>query len=149
MASNLNHLSKMKQLATVISCALLCAYGVYISDARESKSQNTISAAEVPLQKLLNPVRIEVHDTIHTGDTIRDTVPKVITKTRYRIKREPCATCETVSVTRPTLRGDRKEAPLDTITKMGENIKLIKVWVPLYFPKNDSITLPGVVQSPV
>lgn len=149
MASNLNHLSKMKQLATVISCALLCAYGVYISDARESKSQNTISAAEVPLQKLLNPVRIEVHDTIHTGDTIRDTVPKVITKTRYRIKREPCATCETVSVTRPTIRGDRKGAPLDTIIKMDENVKLIKVWVPLYFPKNDSITLPGVVQSPV
>ena len=148
MASK-NHLSKMKQLATVISCALLCAYGVFISTESKRTPTNTISAAEVPLQKLLNPVRIEVHDTIHTGDTIRDTVPKIITKTRYRIKREPCATCETVSVTRPTLRGDRKGAPQDTITKMDENYKLIKVWVPLYFPKNDSITLPGVVQSPV
>lgn len=139
----------MKQLATVISCALLCAYGVYISDARESKSQNTISAAEVPLQKLLNPVRIEVHDTIHTGDTIRDTVPKVITKVRYKVKREPCAMHGNVSSEHLITRGDRKEAPLDTITKVDENYKLIKVWVPLYFPKNDSIFLPGVVQSPV
>lgn len=151
MASNSNHLSKMRQLATVISCALLCAYGVYISDARESKSQNTISAAEVPLQKLLNPVRIEVHDTIHTGDTIRDTVPKVITKIRYKVKREPCATCETVSVTRPTLRGDRKEAPQDSIAKMREDMELrfIRMWVPFYCPKNDSTFLPGVVKSPV
>lgn len=149
MASNLNHLSKMKQLATVISCALLCAYGVYISDARESKSQNTISAAEVPLQKLLNPVRIEVHDTIHTGDTIRDTVPKVITKIRYKVKREPCAMHGNVSSEHLATRGVRKEAPLDTITKMDESIKLIKVWVPLYFPKNDSITLPSAVQAPV
>lgn len=139
----------MKNIATVLSCALLCAYGAYISTESRTQPMNTISAAEVPLQKLLNPVKVQVHDTIFTGDTIRDTVPKVITKVRYKVKREPCATCETVSLTRPTVRGDRKEAPLDTITKMDENYKLIKVWVPLYFPKNDSITLPGVVQSPV
>lgn len=139
----------MKNIATVLSCALLCAYGAYISTESRTQPMNTISAAEVPLQKLLNPVKVQVHDTIFTGDTIRDTVPKVITKVRYKVKREPCATCETVSLTRPTVRGDRKEAPLDTIIKMDENYKLIKVWVPLYFPKNDSITLPGVVQSPV
>lgn len=139
----------MKNIATVLSCALLCAYGAYISTESRTQPMNTISAAEVPLQKLLNPVKVQVHDTIFTGDTIRDTVPKVITKVRYKVKREPCATCETVSLTRPTVRGDRKEAPLDTIIKMDENHKLIKVWVPLYFPKNDSITLPGVVQSPV
>ena len=139
----------MKNIATVLSCALLCAYGAYISTESRTQPMNTISAAEVPLQKLLNPVKVQVHDTIFTGDTIRDTVPKVITKVRYKVKREPCATCETVSLTRPTVRGDRKEAPQDTIIKMDENYKLIKVWVPLYFPKNDSITLPGVVQSPV
>lgn len=139
----------MKNIATVLSCALLCAYGAYISTESKTQPMNTISAAEVPLHELLNPVKVQVHDTIFTGDTIRDTVPKVITKVRYKVKREPCATCETVSLTRPTVRGDRKEAPLDTIIKMDENYKLIKVWVPLYFPKNDSITLPGVVQSPV
>lgn len=139
----------MKNIATVLSCALLCAYGAYISTESRTQPMNTISAAEVPLHELLNPVKVQVHDTIFTGDTIRDTVPKVITKVRYKVKREPCATCETVSLTRPTVRGDRKEAPQDTIIKMDENYKLIKVWVPLYFPKNDSITLPGVVQSPV
>lgn len=139
----------MKNIATVLSCALLCAYGAYISTESKTQPMNTISAAEVPLQKLLNPVKVQVHDTIFTGDTIRDTVPKVITKIRYKVKRGPCATCETVSVTRPATRGDRKEAPQDTVIKMDENYKLIKVWVPLYFPKNDSITLPGVVQSPV
>lgn len=139
----------MKNIATVLSCALLCAYGAYISTESKTQPMNTISAAEVPLHELLNPVKVQVHDTIFTGDTIRDTVPKVITKVRYKVKREPCATCETVSLTRPTVRGDRKEAPQDTIIKMDENYKLIKVWVPLYFPKNDSITLPGVVQSPV
>lgn len=139
----------MKNIATVLSCALLCAYGAYISTESKTQPMNTISAAEVPLHELLNPVKVQVHDTIFTGDTIRDTVPKVITKVRYKVKREPCATCETVSLTRPTVRGDRKEAPQDTIIKMNENYKLIKVWVPLYFPKNDSITLPGVVQSPV
>lgn len=139
----------MKNIATVLSCALLCAYGAYISTESKTQPMNTISAAEVPLHELLNPVKVQVHDTIFTGDTIRDTVPKVVTKVRYKVKREPCATCETVSLTRPTVRGDRKEAPQDTIIKMDENYKLIKVWVPLYFPKNDSITLPGVVQSPV
>lgn len=139
----------MKNIATVLSCALLCAYGAYISTESKTQPMNTISAAEVPLHELLNPVKVQVHDTIFTGDTIRDIVPKVVTKVRYKVKREPCATCENVSLTRPTVRGDRKEAPLDTIIKMDENYKLIKVWVPLYFPKNDSITLPGVVQSPV
>ena len=139
----------MKNIATVLSCALLCAYGAYISTESRTQPMNTISAAEVPLHELLNPVKVQVHDTIFTGDTIRDTVPKVITKIRYKVKRGPCATCETVSVTRPATRGDRKEAPQDTITKMDENYKLIKVWVPLYFPKNDSTFLPGVVQSPV
>ena len=139
----------MKNIATVLSCALLCAYGAYISTESKTQPMNTVSAAEVPLHELLNPVKVQVHDTIFTGDTIRDTVPKVVTKVRYKVKREPCATCETVSLTRPTVRGDRKEAPQDTIIKMDENYKLIKVWVPLYFPKNDSITLPGVVQSPV
>lgn len=139
----------MKNIATVLSCALLCAYGAYISTESKTQPMNTISAAEVPLHELLNPVKVQVHDTIFTGDTIRDTVPKVVTKVRYKVKREPCATCENVSLTRPTVRGDRKEAPLDTIIKVDENYKLIKVWVPLYFPKNDSITLPGVVQSPV
>lgn len=139
----------MKNIATVLSCALLCAYGAYISTESKTQPMNTISAAEVPLHELLNPVKVQVHDTIFTGDTIRDTVPKVVTKVRYKVKREPCATCETVSLTRPTVRGDRKEAPQDTIIKMDENYKLIKVWVPLYFPKNDSITLPGVVQAPV
>lgn len=139
----------MKNIATVLSCALLCAYGAYISTESKTQPMNTISAAEVPLHELLNPVKVQVHDTIFTGDTIRDTAPKVVTKVRYKVKREPCATCENVSLTRPTVRGDRKEAPLDTIIKMDENYKLIKVWVPLYFPKNDSITLPGVVQSPV
>ena len=139
----------MKNLATVISCALLCAYGVYISEGQKPKPMNTISAAEVPLSKLLNPVKIEVHDTIHTGDTIRDTVPKVITKIRYKVKREPGATCESVSLTRPTVREDRKEAPLDTVAKTDKELRFVKLWVPIYVPKNDSTFLLGVEKAPV
>ena len=141
----------MKNLATVISCALLCAYGVYISEGQKPKPMNTISAAEVPLSKLLNPVKVQVHDTIFTGDTIRDTVPKVITKTRDKVKREPCATCETVSLTRPTVRGDRKETPQDSISKRYKDMELrfIRVWAPFFVPKNDSTFLLGVEKSPV
>lgn len=140
----------MKNLATVISCALLCAYGAYISnESSTSMPTNTISAAEVPLSKLLNPVKVEVHDTIHTGDTIRDTVPKVVTKIRYKVKREPCATCENVSLTRPTVREDRKEAPLDTVAKTDKELRFIKMWVPIYVPKNDSTFLLGVEKAPV
>lgn len=140
----------MRNLATVISCALLCAYGVYISnESSTSMPTNTISAAEVPLSKLLNPVKIEVHDTIHTGDTIRDTVPKVITKIRYKVKREPCATCESVSLTRPTVREDRKETPLDTVAKTDKELRFVKLWVPIYVPKNDSTFLLGVEKAPV
>lgn len=141
----------MKNIATVLSCALLCAYGAYISTESKTQPMNTISAAEVPLHKLLNPVKVQVHDTIFTGDTIRDTVPKVITKVRYKVKREPCATCENVSLTRPTVRGDRKEAPLDSIPKRYEDMELrfIRVWAPFYVPKNDSTFLLGVEKSPV
>lgn len=139
----------MKQLATVLSCALLCAYGIWISDKQEPRQTNTISAAERPLSSVLNPIRIEVHDTIHTGDTIRDTVPKVITKVRYKVKREPCATCENVSLTRPTVREDRKEAPLDTVAKTDKELRFIKMWVPIYVPKNDSTFLLGVEKAPV
>lgn len=139
----------MKQLATVLSCALLCAYGIWISDKQEPRQTNTISAAERPLSSVLNPIRIEVHDTIHTGDTIRDTVPKVITKIRYKVKRKPCATCENVSLTRPTVREDRKEAPLDTVAKTDKELRFIKMWVPIYIPKNDSTFLLGVEKAPV
>lgn len=134
----------MKNIATVLSCALLCAYGAYISTESKTQPMNTISAAEVPLQKLLNPVRIEVHDTIHTGDTIRDTVPKVITKVRYKVKREPCAMHGNVSSEHLTTRGVRKETPLDSIAKMREDMELrfIRMWVPFYCPKNDSTFLP-------
>ena len=135
----------MRNLATVISCALLCAYGMFISKESSTLPTNTISAAETNLSSLLNPIKIEVHDTIHTGDTIRDIVPIVKTKIRYKVKREPCAMHGDVSPMHPTLREDRKGTPLDSL-----KLKLMHIRFPIFLsPKADSIPLLEVMEYPV
>lgn len=136
----------MKQLATVLSCALLCAYGVWISNKADTQPTNTISAAERPLS-MLNPIRIEipVHDTIQVKDTIRDTVSLVRTKIRYKVKREPCAIHSEVPAVDLTTRQARKGTPVDSV-----QFKLMKLYIPYILPihEPDSIPLLEVVDMP-
>ena len=135
----------MKQLATVLSCALLCAYGIWISDKQEPRPANTISAAERPLSSVLNPIRIEVHDTVHASDTIRDTVHLVQTKIRYKVKREPCAIHREVPPVDLATRQVRKGTPVDSV-----KFKLMKLYIPYILPSHepDSIPLLEVVDMP-
>ena len=108
----------MKNIVTAVCCISLGIYGLYSGSHKDItiKPQNTVSAAS--LSKPLTPIRQVVHDTIAVPDTTkRDTVHKIITKTRTRIKRVPYPVRDTVSILYIKTREARKGTPPDTIPR--------------------------------
>uniref|UniRef100_A0AAU8BA51 Uncharacterized protein n=1 Tax=Dulem virus 42 TaxID=3145760 RepID=A0AAU8BA51_9CAUD len=80
-----------------------------------TKPTNTVAAAtSSSITAALSP--ITVHDTITASDTIRDTVPIIKYKTKYKVRRATCTHVDTI-VSNDTLsaRRVRKETPSDTI----------------------------------
>lgn len=105
---------QMNKFVTVTCCALLTAYGAYIGSIGDATIGNEIHAEPISLSNLCSIK--EVHDTVTIhGDTIRDTVHIPKYKTKYKIKRIPCTTCDSVSSTGHNIRGDRKEFTPDTL----------------------------------
>lgn len=81
----------MKTSITIICCGLLALYGSVIA-LSDSPPNNTISAQPAPL----NLTQL-TKDTIKITNTVRDTVVRVKYKTKYKIKKAPCTTCDSVS----------------------------------------------------
>lgn len=112
----------MKNITTVLACALLCAYG-FLSGNIDVKPQNTITASENnSLASVLHP--ITKHDTVEITKSIRDTVVKkerVYVKVKQKERKQDrgvCATCDTSvenSVTWLKPREGRKGTPPDTL----------------------------------
>lgn len=105
----------MKNITTVLACALLCAYGALVGTTNPVK-QNTITASENnSLASVLHPI------TIHDTDTIRDTIKEhviVKVKPKYR-KSKRTSYDEFNRVSTPikldSVREARKGTPPDTL----------------------------------
>lgn len=108
----------MKNLATIVGCISLCIFGFAISNKEDITVTPTNTMSAAPLNELLTPMKQVVHDTVHVADTTRrDTVHKVITKTRIKVKRVPYPVRDTVSILYIKTREARKGTPPDTIPR--------------------------------
>ena len=116
--NTVHNIIKMKTTATIIVCALMCAFGSQLAKIHYEPT-NTITAAESPPFQLPKYVEKVVHDTITPCDTIRDTVhhTKVITKQVIRTKRVPYAVRDTVSILYIKTREPRKGTAPDSIPR--------------------------------
>lgn len=86
---------------------------------------NGIYASSPDLAKCLSPIVKEVHDTITASDTIRDTVPVIKFKTKYKVRRIPCTHNDSTVSTLCHAREARKGTPPDTLPS---NLKWYKVY---------------------
>lgn len=89
----------------------MAAFGWFIA-ASDTKPSNTASASNGPPVVLNQVVQ---RDTIEITNTVRDTVIQIKTKTKYKVKRTPCAICDSVSLTDSSVREGRKVTPPDTL----------------------------------
>ena len=106
----------MRNLVTVLCCVSLGIYGLYTGSLNiPTKPSNTATAA--PLNEILSPIKQTVHDTVTVQNAVRDTVHKITTKTRIRIKRVPYPVRDTVSILYIKNREERKGTPPDSIPK--------------------------------
>ena len=120
----------MKDSITAICCACMLAAGVYVSKLNTTPT-NTIQAANTDFSSFMQP--IQVHDTITTSDTIRDTVPVIKYKTKYKTKRVPCTHSDTtVSNTVSSSREVRKGTPPDTLPSPARWYKVYGTVEPIF-----------------
>jgi len=107
----------MKNITTVLACALLCAYGAFVGTTNPIK-QNTITASENnSLASVLNPIAIHDTDTVIKKDTVRERVI-VKVKPKYRkSKRTSYDKFDHVSapIKLDSVREARKGTPPDTL----------------------------------
>ena len=98
----------MRKLVTVICCV------AYVGSMDDLTKGNEIHAEPIALSNLCSIK--EVHDTVTiVGDTVRDTVHVPKYKIKYKTKRIPCTTCDSVSNMGSNIRRDRKEFTPDTL----------------------------------
>ena len=107
----------MKNITTVLACALLCAYGAFVGTTKPIK-HNTITASENnSLASVLHPITIHDTDTIIRRDTVKERVI-VKVKPKYR-KSKRTSYDEFNRVSAPikldSVREARKGTPPDTL----------------------------------
>lgn len=107
----------MKNITTVLACALLCTYGAFVGTTNPVK-QNTIAASEnYPLASVLSPITKHDTVTVTKTDTVKERVI-VKVKPKYR-KNKRTSYDEFNRVSAPikldSVREGRKGTPPDTL----------------------------------
>lgn len=107
----------MKNITTVLACALLCAYGAFVGTTNPIK-QNTIAASEnYSLASVLSP--ITQHDTITVTktDTVKERVVVKVKPKHRKSKRTSYDEFNRVSppIKLDSVREGRKGTPPDTL----------------------------------